>query len=59
MKLSSEEKTAYQERLMVVKKEYHLRYLFYVPQAYIFNDIELHFTRTAPTPWSASRPSRL
>lgn len=43
MKLTPDEKTAYQEKLVEVKKEYHLRYLFYVPQVLmldIFNDVD-------------------
>lgn len=42
-KLSPEQRTAYQERLVEVKKEYHLKYLFYVPQVLmldVFGDVE-------------------
>ncbi|WP_457742964.1 ABC transporter permease subunit [Thermococcus sp.] len=43
MKLSPAQRTAYQERLSTVKKEYHLKYLFYAPQVLmldVFNDME-------------------
>ena len=42
-KLTPQERAAYQERLAEVKKEYHLKYLFYVPQVLmldVFDDVE-------------------
>jgi len=41
--LTPQERAAYQERLAEVKKEYHLKYLFYVPQVLmldVFDDVE-------------------
>ena len=40
LKLSSQERTAYQERLDELYKEYHLKYLFYVPQVLMLDVIK-------------------
>ena len=40
VKLSPEQRTAYQERLDELYKEYHLKYLFYVPQVLMLDVIK-------------------